>query len=258
MPINIYRREADNSRGNAISALANGVLQGQQLKQKKQQDELNQLLLAAKVGELTRKTEALGQPAPERGGGLPLMPGMGGGQGGPLMPGGDYETSYSLNQDGDTRTTFKPLSIEKQNQKNSAQRIMPALNEYESLIDQGATKARGLYKYANNIPLMPGMGAYAQQKAVDSGVPFLVSGDKMSEDLQGAITRLKADIPFTRGGKALTPTESSRIDALLNTAGKSDSRIKRDIQIFQQEFAGKAGVMPAGNKKSKYEIVAVD
>ena len=143
MPINIYRREADNTTGNSISALAQGFIQGQEMKKKKQTDALNQLLLGAKIQELQRKTAGLSAPANEgyvrdaySGKSLPdknyvspaqkqmmNMFGSGNPQNsspapttsgpGPLgvPPANDYEPNFKFDSKGNTSVTYKPRKL---------------------------------------------------------------------------------------------------------------------------------------------------
>ena len=47
---------------------------------------------------------------------------------------------------------------------------------------------------------------------------------------------MKADIPFLRGGKQLTPMEAKRVDILLDPTGKSDKTKLENIDKFEKEF----------------------
>lgn len=77
-------------------------------------------------------------------------------------------------------------------------------------------------------------------------LPFAVIGNQNIEDFKSAITQLKSDIPFLRGGKQLTATEAKRVDILLNPFGKSTETRKKDIERFKKEFFGGAELMKGG------------
>lgn len=69
--------------------------------------------------------------------------------------------------------------------------------------------------------------------ALDTGRPYLVSGDM--ESLQSEMNNLKSSIPFTKGGKQLTPFEARLLFRLLDTFGKEPETIKKDLQRFKVE-----------------------
>jgi len=77
-------------------------------------------------------------------------------------------------------------------------------------------------------------------------MPFWAIGNQDIEDYKSALTQLKADIPFLRGGKQLTATEAKRVDILLNPFGKSPETRQKDIQRFQTEFLGGQELMKGG------------
>ena len=69
------------------------------------------------------------------------------------------------------------------------------------------------------------------------------------------LNALKADIPFLRGGKQLTPTEAKRVDKLLNPFGKKPNVYKRDIEIFQKEFYTGKEIMKHGALAKPYKPI---
>jgi len=87
-------------------------------------------------------------------------------------------------------------------------------------------------------------------------LPFWAIGNQDIEDFKSAIVQLKADIPFLRGGKQLTPTESKRVDILLNPFGKSEETRLKDIKRFQEEFLGGAALMKGGIRELNKRVVA--
>ena len=80
-------------------------------------------------------------------------------------------------------------------------------------------------------------------------MPFWTIKDQNIQDYKSSITQLKADIPFLRGGKALTATESKRVDILLNPFGKSKETRIKDVDRFKKEFMGGAKLMKGGTRE---------
>ena len=72
------------------------------------------------------------------------------------------------------------------------------------------------------------------QLSIDSSKPILATGEV--ESLQSVINNLKATIPFAKGGKTLSPTESKTLNVLLNTTGKRRETIIGDLMRFEKEF----------------------
>jgi hypothetical protein len=67
-------------------------------------------------------------------------------------------------------------------------------------------------------------------------VPYILAQDQDVQSLKSELNYLKADIPFLRGGKQLTPTEAKRVDTMLNPFGKNKETFKKDIARFEEEF----------------------
>jgi len=85
------------------------------------------------------------------------------------------------------------------------------------------------------------------QVAASLGNPFLANqAGKEVGDYSAQISKLKALIPFARGGKALTGTEAKRVDILLNPAGKTDEQQVQDLQDFRAEFLYGADLTTGG------------
>jgi len=94
-----------------------------------------------------------------------------------------------------------------------APRVIESIDSIIGLIDSGVAKS--------NI----------KKALIDTGNPLFVSGKE--ESLQSALNDLKSTVPFMRGGKSLTDNEKQSQYALLNTFGKDDKTIKRDLTRFK-------------------------
>lgn len=86
----------------------------------------------------------------------------------------------------------------------------------------------------------------ARQGIVDSGNAMLSSKDEKLQSFQSDLNNLKRLIPFTDGGKQLTPFEAKRVFALLNTTGKNDPQIEKDIQAAVSIVMAKGGLAIGG------------
>lgn len=96
-------------------------------------------------------------------------------------------------------------------------------------------------------PTLDKMGGDKNWQAFQAqNLPFATIGNQNIEDFKSAITQLKSDIPFLRGGKQLTATEAKRVDILLNPFGKSKETRIKDIERFKKEFLGGAELMKGG------------
>lgn len=80
-------------------------------------------------------------------------------------------------------------------------------------------------------------------------LPFWMTPDQDIQTLKANLNYLKADIPFLRGGKQLTQTESRRVDVLLNPLGKTEETYRKDIDRFKKEFG-------IGEMLTKYGVAA--
>ncbi len=80
------------------------------------------------------------------------------------------------------------------------------------------------------------------------GIHPLFVRDKELQRFQSDLQSLKADIPFLRGGKQLTPMEAKRVDMLLDPLGKDEERYANDIQTFMNEFVSGEQLMLKGVK----------
>jgi hypothetical protein len=155
-----------------------------------------------------------------------------------------------IGMESEARGLAKPLTKEEIDAASSGKTVLNSLENLQQMVAGGATQPRGLAQKLKPIPFVGDIAHYLQQKAVDSNSPWMVSKDPIAERFQSETTGLKSNIPFTKGGKALTPMEARRIDVLLETAGKSDDRIKRDYQLFQDEFGMKLGLFEKPSRKS--------
>lgn len=158
--------------------------------------------------------------------------------------------SSRIGMEAEARGQGKPLTREEIDATSAGSTVLTSLGNLQEMVQGGATQPRGLAKKLKPIPFVGDVARYAQQKAVDAGVPWMVSKDPVGERMQSEITAMKANIPFTKGGKQLTKTEAKRIDVLLDTAGKSDDRINRDYQLFNDEFGIKLGLFESPSRSS--------
>jgi len=70
------------------------------------------------------------------------------------------------------------------------------------------------------------------------------------QSFQSDLNNLKRLIPFTDGGKQLTPFEAKRVFALLNTMGKNDVQIGNDIQAAVSIVMAKGGLAIGGRNSA--------
>lgn len=77
-------------------------------------------------------------------------------------------------------------------------------------------------------------------------LPYIFTKDQDVQNLKSDLIALKAAIPFQRGGKALTKSESERIDVMLNPLGKTKETYKKDLKRFKNEFMTGEGVIKYG------------
>lgn len=88
------------------------------------------------------------------------------------------------------------------------------------------------------------------QFRVDTGNPLLVGGEM--EKLQSDLNSLKTQLPFSAGGKQLTRTEKELVFRKLNTLGKDNDTIVKDLndafQLLREKeklaIQGTGGVNP--------------
>lgn len=80
-------------------------------------------------------------------------------------------------------------------------------------------------------------------------VPYALIGDQNIQDFKSALTQLKADIPFLRGGKQLTATEAKRVDILLDPFGKTEETRQKDVQRFKDEFLAGQRLVRGGTRE---------
>ena len=103
-----------------------------------------------------------------------------------------------------------------------------------------ATVRGGIYGQGNDVERT------VRQGIVDSGNALLSSKDTKLQSFQSDINNLKRLIPFTDGGKQLTPFEAKMVFALLNTTGKNDQQIETDINAAVSIVMAKGGLAIGG------------
>lgn len=140
-----------------------------------------------------------------------LQQALGGGQGGQ----GTFPVGTTLNYEGLNIPLNPRLTDEEKKIVEAGPRITNTIDEIVGYIN------------TNGINMF-------QSMLVDSGNPLFVSG--ALEELQSRLNSLKAEIPFTQGGKQLTPFESKLLFRLLNITGKSAETIQRDLMLFSEKF----------------------
>lgn len=88
----------------------------------------------------------------------------------------------------------------------------------------------------------------ARQAITDSDNTLLSSQDPELQSFQQELANLRRLIPFTDGGKQLTPFEAKRVFALLNTTGKNNNQIKKDIGAAVSIVKAKGGLSLGGRQ----------
>jgi hypothetical protein len=119
-----------------------------------------------------------------------------------------------------------------------------SLRAFEPLVDEITT----LFNAPETNPFqgMNDVERTAVAMAIDSGSPILVS--KAPESVQNLQAMLNSLIrsAFGEGGKNLTGTEKKIITRLISVAGKSDDRIRRDLNEALSILREKRGITKSG------------
>lgn len=87
-----------------------------------------------------------------------------------------------------------------------------------------------------------------RQGIADSDNTLLSSQDPELQSFQQELANLRRLIPFTDGGKQLTPFEAKRVFSLLNTTGKNNPQIKKDISAAVSIVKAKGGLSLGGRQ----------
>lgn len=123
---------------------------------------------------------------------------------------------------------------------------------------QDVASARSLEPLVANIRAKVGKGIFndpaglgdvgrtMRQAMVDSGHPLATYSDKDLQSLQSDFNGLKTQIPFSFGGKTLTPTEKEVVFRLLNTTGKADNIILKDLDQAMGMIMSKEAIVTGG------------
>lgn len=116
---------------------------------------------------------------------------------------------------------MKPLTPEQAKDVAGAVTSVKSIDSIIAAIDKGVF---------NGTKILP---EFVKKGAMDLGKSVLVTGEL--ESVMSDFNSLRASIPFTKGGKQLTPFEAKVLYRLLATFGKSDATIKKDLQRFRDE-----------------------
>lgn len=115
--------------------------------------------------------------------------------------------------------------------------LEPSLFRIKELLNKGILDSK-----------LGSLGRTMKQQVIDSGDPLLTSMDKDLQDLQSEFNALKADIPFTKGGKALTGIEQKLVFRGLNTRGKSNDIILKDLDRAMGILRNKEALILGGRE----------
>lgn len=85
-----------------------------------------------------------------------------------------------------------------------------------------------------------------RQSIIDSGNTLLSSQDRNLQSFQQDLAQLKRLIPFTDGGKALTEIEKKLVFSLLNTTGKNNEQVIKDVKAATDLINRKGGLAIGG------------
>lgn len=86
-----------------------------------------------------------------------------------------------------------------------------------------------------------------RQMIIDSGESLFSSMDKGLQEIQSDFNHLKSQLPFTSGGKQLSPTEKELVFKLLITRGKSDEIVLRDLRRAMSIVRNKEKLITGGS-----------
>lgn len=138
-------------------------------------------------------------------------------QGGGMF-GGAANPGDTFSLGGYTRQLNPKLTNEENSMVTTGEQVGDLVGQASKLIDQGVLK--GAFKKE-----LIGLG---NEYAIPDGSPL--------EEYSGIIKQLTPAVGFTYGGKTFSETEQKILSDLLKPWGKSDKRIKSDLQEFVKKF----------------------
>lgn len=239
MAVQIYKRQRNNSIGDAIIAGTQGFVGGRKLRQDTEDQSLANAYRIAQTRELEAKLGSLNQPLAEGfvrvGTDIKEDPTY-------YNPGKEREKARIKSEE-DARafqmfqnmssnggvpvgTTMRQgrftipvnpkLTGEEQSAVSTLETFKPQKEEIVNQVNQGALDS----------PL-GNAGRTVRQFRADSSKPIMTAGDPKLQALQSNINSIRR-YAFGEGGKNLTGTEKGIIDSLLNITGKSNEQIGAD------------------------------
>lgn len=145
---------------------------------------------------------------------------------------------YQVNQRIKTRAGLQEKPVVKTNDLSTEEKTyLVAAQRIGSTLDNVLSDFDTIYS---------GKDPKLAQQFMAEKVPFWMIPDKDVQQIKANINRLKADIPFLRGGKQLTATEAKRVDTMLNPFGKNRDVYEEDINRFRKEFMSGSDIMKYG------------
>ena len=252
MPIQIYRRQnQDDELAQAIMAGTQGFVQGRQMKQQNEEKSIANALMAAKIQELQRKTQALSEPTPEgyfrdtySGKLHKTLPSVGGpGNMNPNLTATKFD-AYGRPKEYQDYST-KPISGEAAGKLAGAQQ---GLKNTQEIIDEfgfqetpeGGIEAPGFLGNKARLSLAQfrpkvGIGLPGAFSTVAGGISQMMAGDK-GKKLDLAFETLAENNLRARTGAAATEPEIQREKQRLITRMTDSEKIALDRLMTSEDF----------------------
>lgn len=164
---------------------------------------------------------------------------------------GDIPPGTTVSIGGVTIPINPKLTESEQSSVAGVQSLEPILKDIEGLIGEKNQEGKSIGFSESNSGIIGDVKRTAEQLAVDSSTPLLVSKSDRLSTLQSKFATLKKTLPFTEGGKQLTTTEKKQVFALLNTAGKDDKRIEKDLNEAMSILRRKEKIALGGANAAK-------
>lgn len=150
--------------------------------------------------------------------------------------GGNPPPGSKFDQGGVSIPLNRELTGDERQDVASARSLEPSITSIKSMISKGIF----------NSPQYGDIGRTTKQALTDLGHPLATSQFPELQDLQSEFNNVKTQLPFTFGGKNLTPTEKDLVFRLLNTTGKSDKIIVNDLDKAMSIIRNKESLVLGG------------